>query len=339
MKIDIFNHVFPKAFYDRYVVKGTVGKDIGKRVANIPVAVDLDLRFKTLDEFGDFRQVITLPAPPIEIMGGPHESPAIAQAANDGLAELVRTHPDRFIAFAASLPLNNPDASLRELERAIDQLGARGVQMFTNVAGQSLDAPEFRPIFDEMARRDLPIWIHPARGASFADYQTESKSLYEIWWTFGWPYETSVMMARLVFSGLFDRHPNIKIITHHMGGMVPYFEGRVGYGWDQLGKRTSDEDYTTLLKSMKRRPVDYFRSFYADTALFGARPATECGLEFFGADHVVFASDMPFDPVPGLYARETIKIIDGLQISPDDRDKIYRRNAEKLMKIESRVGV
>jgi aminocarboxymuconate-semialdehyde decarboxylase len=339
MKIDIFTHVFPKAFYDRYVVKGAVGKDIGKRVSNIPVAVDLDLRFRTMDEFGDFRQVITLPAPPIEIMGAPSESPTIAQAANDGLAELVRAHPDRFIAFAASLPLHNPDAALREAERAIDQLGARGIQLFTNAAGRSLDAPEFRPIFDEMARRDLPIWVHPARGASFADYQTEQKSLYEIWWTFGWPYETSVMMARLVFSGLFDRHPHIKIITHHMGGMVPYFEGRVGYGWDQLGKRTSDEDYGALLASMKMRPVEYFRKFYADTALFGAQPATECGLAFFGADHVLFATDMPFDPVRGLYARETIRIVDGLNISAEDREKIYRRNAERLMKIESKVGV
>jgi aminocarboxymuconate-semialdehyde decarboxylase len=339
MKIDIFTHVFPKAFYDRYVTKGAVGKDIGKRVANIPVAVDLDLRFKTMDEFGDFRQVITLPAPPIEIMGSPADSPAIAQAANDGLAELVQKHPDRFIAFSASLPLDNPEASMRELERAIDQLGARGVQLFTNVAGISLDAPALRPIFDEMARRDLPIWVHPARGASFADYQTEQKSLYEIWWTFGWPYETSVMMARLVFSGLFDRHPGIKIITHHMGGMVPYFEGRVGYGWDQLGKRTSDEDYGALLKSMKKRPVDYFRSFYADTALFGAAPATECGLAFFGADHVLFATDMPFDPVPGLYARETIKIVDGLDISAADREKIYRGNAERLMKMNVAAGV
>jgi aminocarboxymuconate-semialdehyde decarboxylase len=339
MKIDVFNHVFPKAFYDRYVVKGAVGKDIGKRVANIPVAVDLDLRFRTMDEFGDFRQVITLPAPPIEIMASPSESPAIAQAANDGLAELVRKHPDRFVAFAASLPLNNPDASLQEMERAIDQLGARGIQMFTNVAGKSLDAPEFRPLFDEAARRDVPIWVHPARGASFSDYQTEQKSLYEIWWTFGWPYETSVMMARLVFSGLFDRHPNIKIVTHHMGGMIPYFEGRVGYGWDQLGKRTSDEDYTTLLKSMKMRPVEYFRKFYADTALFGAEPATRCGLEFFGVDHVLFASDMPFDPVPGLYARETIRIVDNLPISAAEKEKIYHGNAEKLLKIESKVAV
>ena len=336
MKIDIFNHVFPKSFFDKHIATG--GRDIGKRVANVPVGVDLDFRFKVMDEFEGLRQVITLPAPAIEALGGPDKSPDIAREGNDGLAELVTKYPDRFVAFAAALPLNNVDASLRETERAIDQLGAKGVLIYTNMLGKPLDAPEFQPLFDEWARRDVPIWMHPARGASFPDYQTENRSQYEIWWTFGWPYETSAAMARFVFSGLFDRHPNIKIITHHMGGMVPYFEGRVGYGWDQLGSRTSDMDYTALLKSMKQRPVDYFKQFYADTALFGATAATECGLDFFGVDKVLFATDMPFDPKPGLYARETIRIIEGLGLSASDKDKIYRGNAEKLLKIESKVA-
>jgi predicted TIM-barrel fold metal-dependent hydrolase len=333
MKIDVFNHVFPKAFFDRYISGGGGGKDIGKRVVNIPVAVDLDHRFRVMDEFGDFRQVITLPTPPLEVFAPPHQSPEVARAANDGLAELVVKHPDRFIAFAASLPLNNFDACLREAERALDELGARGIMLYSNAAGVALDAPELKPLFAEMARRDLPIWLHPIRDASFADYQTEAQSLYEIWWTFGWPYETSVAMARLVFSGVFDRHPDIKIITHHMGGMVPYFEGRVGHGWDQLGKRTSDRDYGALLKSMKKRPVEYFHQFYADTALFGATAATRCGLDFFGVDRIVFATDMPFDPMPGLYARETIRIIDGLDITADERDRIYYRNAMRLLKL------
>jgi predicted TIM-barrel fold metal-dependent hydrolase len=338
VKIDIFNHVFPRAFFDKYIAKGNT-KDIGKRVANIPVGVDLDYRFRVMDEFPGLTQVITLPAPPIEVLGGPDKSPEIAREGNDGLAELVAKHPDRFLAFAAALPLNNVDASLREMERSIDQLGAKGILIYTNMLGKSMDAPEFRPIFDECARRDVPIWMHPARGASFPDYQTEDRSQYEIWWTFGWPYETSVAMARFVFSGLFDRHPNIKIITHHMGGMVPYFEGRVGYGWDQLGTRTSDVDYSGVLKSLKKRPVDYFREFYADTALFGADAATDCGLKFFGVDKVLFATDMPFDPKPGLYARETIRIVENLPISAADREKIYRGNAEKLLKIKSAVGV
>jgi len=262
----------------------------------------------------------------------------MARAANDQLAELVRKHPDRFIAFVASLPLNNPDESLREMERSIDQLGARGIQIFSNVAGKPLDIPGIQPLFAEAARRDLPIWLHPARGANFPDYRGEEKSQYEIWWTFGWPYETSVAMARLVFSGLFDRYPDIKIITHHMGAMIPYFEGRVGHGWDQLGTRTSDVDYKALLRSMKKRPIDYFRNFYADTALFGAAAATQCGLEFFGVDRVVFASDMPFEPEPGMYARETIaaieRAVDRLGLTAAQKDQIYRGNAQRLLKLD-----
>ena len=90
-------------------------------------------------------------------------------------------------------------------------------------------------------------------------------------------------MSRMTFAGFFDRWPNLRIVTHHLGGMVPYFEGRVGHGWDQLGSRTSDVDYKALLKSMKKRPIDYLRMFYGDTALFGARAGTVCGLDFFGA--------------------------------------------------------
>jgi predicted TIM-barrel fold metal-dependent hydrolase len=331
MKIDIFNHIFPTKFFEKYIDHGASGRDIGKRVSNIRTIVDVEARLRILDEFGDYVQVISLPLPPLEIIAGPERSPELAVEGNDGLAELVRRH-DRFLGFVAALPMNNPDAALAEMNRAVDDLGACGVQMYSNAAGRPLDAPELLPLFAEAARRDIPIWIHPARGADFADYQSEKKSQYEIWWTFGWPYETSVAMARLVFSGYFDRFPNLKIITHHMGAMIPYFEGRVGYGWDQLGTRTSDVDYTALLKSMKRRPVDYFKQFYADTALFGAAPATRCGYEFFGADRVVFASDMPFEPAPGLYARETIRCVEALGLSDEEKTKIYRGNAERLLK-------
>ncbi|PYR39103.1 MAG: amidohydrolase [Acidobacteria bacterium] len=331
MKIDLFNHIFPKRFFEKYIDHGGSGRDIGKRVANIRTIVDVDARLKILDEFGDYVQVISLPLPPLETIAGPDRSPQLAEEANDGLAELVRRH-DRFFGFVAALPMNNPDAALAEMRRAIDQLGAFGVQVYTNAAGKPLDAPELLPLFEEAVRRDIPIWMHPARGADFSDYRTETRSQYEIWWTFGWPYETSVAMARLVFSGYLDRFPTLKLITHHMGGMIPYFEGRVGYGWDQLGTRTSDMDYTALLKSMKKRPIDYFRQFYADTALFGAAPATRCGFDFFGVDRVVFASDMPFEPTPGLYARETIRCVEALGLPDAQKAQIYRGNAEKLLK-------
>ena len=313
----------------------SVGRDIGKRVQNVATIADLDARFRVMDEFGDYCQVLSLPAPPLEVIAGPEKSPLLARVANDGLAELVAKYPDRFIAFIASLPMNNPDASIQEMDRAVTQLDARGIMIYTNVAGKPLDLPEFLPLFEEAARRDLPIWIHPARSADFSDYSTEDKSKYEIWWTFGWPYETSAAMSRIVFSGLFDRWPNLKIITHHMGGMIPYFEGRVGYGWDQLGSRTSDADYVSLLRSMKKRPIDYFRMFYGDTALFGSLAGTKCGLDFFGVDHIAFASDVPFEPKPGLYIRETIRCIESLDLTSEEKDKIYRGNAQRLLHLEN----
>jgi uncharacterized protein len=333
-KIDIFNHIYPAPYYERLMKVAPDYKDIGKRMRNIPMLADLDVRFRVMDTFEDYEQILSLPTPPIEVFANPDVAADLARAANDGMADLVRRYPDRFPGFVAALPLGDPDAAARELQRAVDDLGARGFQIFTNILGKPIVAPEFLPLFEAMAAYDLPIWMHPFRGADIPDYKTEERSEYEIWWTFGWPYETSVAMARLVFAGYFDRFPALKIITHHMGAMAPYFEGRVGPGWDQLGARTSDKDYTAVLKSLSKRPLDYFRMFYADTALFGAYDATVCGLKFFGADHVVFASDAPFDPEKGpMYIRETIAIVDRLPIADAEREKIYWRNAAALLKL------
>ena len=335
MKIDIFNHIFPKSFYDKMLSVAPNAKDINKRVRNIPCIVDLDERFRIMDRFEGYVQIICLPNPPIESLASPPLSTELAKLANDGMAELVRKYPDRFPGFIASLPMNDPEGLLVETKRAIKDLRAVGVQIFTNVLGRPLTRPETMPLFDLMAELDRPIWMHPARGADFPDYKGEPKSHYEIWWTFGWPYETSVAMAHLVFSGLFDRHPDIKIITHHLGGMIPYFEGRVGPGWDQLGTRTSDEDYTLILKKLKRPHLDYFKLFYADTAMFGAREATICGLKFFGPERILFGSDSPFDPEKGsAYIRWTIELIDSLEISSADRQAIYEGNARRLLKLK-----
>ncbi len=335
-KIDAFNHIFPKGFYEKMMEVAGGLKDMGKRVRGVPMLVDLDERFRVMDRFGpDYVQILSLASPPLEVMAGPNATPELARRANDGMAELCRKYPTRFPGFIASLPMNSLDAAWAEMHRSIKELKARAVQVFTNVNGKPLDLPEFVPLFEGMATYDLPIFVHPARGANFPDYQTEKKSKYEIWWTFGWPYETSAMMAHLVFAGVFDRWPNLKIVTHHMGGMAPYFEGRVGPGWDQLGSRTSDEDYTVLLKKLKKRPVDYFRMFYADTAVFGSTAATKCGLDFFPIDRVLFASDAPFDPEKGpMYIRETIKILDGLDIPEENRAAIYHGNAERVMRLD-----
>jgi len=334
--IDAFNHFFPKRLWDKMLVAEGAARDIGKRMRGIPCLYDLDERFRVMDMFRDknYTQILSLGMPPLEALGSPAETAEYASLGNDGMAELVDKYPDRFAGYGASLPMNAPDLAVKEAERAFTQAHANGLQIYSNVNGAPLDEPQFFPIFEIAAQYDKPILLHPSRGADMADYKTESKSKYEIWWTFGWPYETSVAMARLVFSGMMDKLPKLKVLAHHMGAMVPYFEGRVGPGWDQLGKRTSDEDLTLVLKRLKKRPFDYFKDFYADTAVFGSRPATLCGLDFYPTEQVLFASDSPFDPERGPgYIRDTIKVLEAIEMPDEKREKICFRNAQRLFNL------
>ena len=342
LKLDIFPHIFPQAFFERMKTIAENNPALGsqlKRWLHIPVLWDLDKRIKMMKKWPGYQQVLTLSMPAIEFLGTPEETPALARLANDGMFEIVQEHNDLFPAFVASLPLNNVEASLKEMDRAIGKLGAKGIQIFTNMNGRPMDDPEFLPIFERMANHyQLPIWVHPTRTAKFSDYVSEQKSKYEMWWLFGWPYETSVFMGRMVFSGMFDKLPKLKIITHHLGAMVPFLSHRVGYGMDQFGARTSDEDYESLLKEMrkkKKRPVDYFKMFYNDTSINGWASGVRCGLDFFGSKKVLFGTDCPFDPQGGpLFIKEVIKAIDSLKLKPEDKRRIYFGNAVGMLKLK-----
>jgi predicted TIM-barrel fold metal-dependent hydrolase len=338
-KLDIFPHIFPQAFFERMKTIAEANPALAaslKRWMHIPVLWDLERRIRMMRRWPGYQQVLTLSMPAIEYLGNENETPELARLANDGMHQIVQQHPELFPCFVASLPMNNVRASLAEMDRAIGQLGAKGIQIFTNVNGRPLDEPEFFPIFERMSRKyDLPIWVHPSRTAKWPDYPSEQKSKYEMWWLFGWPYETSVFMGRMVFSGMFQKLPELKIITHHLGAMVPYLANRVGYGMDQFGSRTSDEDYEGLLRKMGRRPVEFFRKFYNDTSINGWASGIRCGLDFFGTERVLFGTDCPFDPEGGpLFIRETIKALDSLKLKPGDRRKLYFGNAANLLRLE-----
>jgi aminocarboxymuconate-semialdehyde decarboxylase len=147
-------------------------------------------------------------------------------------------------------------------------------------------------------------------------------------------------MSHLVFSGLFDRHPHLRILTHHMGAMIPFFAGRIEQGWDlEMGARTPPSDSALLPKKLQKSAVEYFKMFYADTALSGSASATRCGLDFFGNRHVVFASDFPFDAEGGGYlVRETIKAIDALALDKESLSAIYQSNLAGLLQRRPRNG-
>lgn len=332
-KIDVFNHIWPQAFFDALTrITGDM-QDITARSGRVPMMTDLNRRFEVMDMFGeDYVQILSLASPPLEHIGSPDQALELSRIGSDSMAELCQKYPERFPGFIGTAPLTHPEGMVEESRRAIEDLGAVGMQIFTNVRGKPLDLAEFEPFFAYMAEIGKPVWLHPARSETFPDYLSEKRSEYEIWWTFGWPYETSAAMARMVFSKMFDKFPGLKVITHHAGGMVPFFEGRVGPGWDQLGKRTTDRDLGKILGELKRPHLDYFKDFYADTASFGSRRAIEHAIEFFGEDHVLFASDAPFDPEGGpMYIRETIRILNELEISEELRRKLYQDNAVKLL--------
>jgi predicted TIM-barrel fold metal-dependent hydrolase len=333
MKLDVFNHILPKDLYEEFcrIAPNNMALNAFK---TLPELWDLDAHLALMDGFGDYQQILSLSNPPIEMLGGPNATPALARFANDGLAALVKRHPDRFPGFIASLPMNNPDAAVREANRAITELRAGGIQIYTNVLGKPLSAPEYFPLFQTMAEHDLPVWIHPMRGPSFPDYATEDASENEIWFTFGWPYETSACVTRLIFAGIFDKLPTLKIITHHMGGMIPYFAEKIALGFRQIFDGEMGRNPAAAQAGLKRQPIEYFRLLYGDTALNGSMAATRCGHAFFTTERSLFATDAPFDSEGGrALIAGTIAAINSLEISDSERQRIFAGNAKALLRL------
>ncbi|MFC1903104.1 amidohydrolase family protein, partial [Chloroflexota bacterium] len=194
-----------------------------------------------------------------------------------------------------------------------------------------LDLPELMPLYELMTKYDLPIWIHPRRGPSIVDYTSEDESKYRVWFMFGWPYETTVAMTRLVFSGVLDRYPNLKIITHHCGAMVPFLANRIKRQYEFAEARCA----TNYVWKFSKPPVEYFRMFYADTALHGNTPALMCGRAFFGVDRILFGTDAPNDSEIGNQStRETIEAIEQMNIPESEKQKIFQDNAKAIMNLE-----
>ena len=243
--IDAFCHFFPQGIFKKLseTAGGTV--DIGKRIQGVRTIHDLDARFRIMDGFENYSQVLSLGLPPIEGMVGADQAPEFARVANDGLAELCAKYPDRFLWLRRGLPMSVPDEAAKEAERILLKGNANGLQLHTNVNGLCLDEPRFFPIFEIAAKANKPICLHPARTAAFPDFAAEKKSRYEIWTIFGWPYETSATMARLIFSGVMTKLPGLKVMAHHLGAMIlrPSIcvSKRVG---QRLAAALRDEDYS-----------------------------------------------------------------------------------------------
>jgi aminocarboxymuconate-semialdehyde decarboxylase len=334
MKIDIFCHVLPPRYTAALFSSAGAGFHLQGPIEAYPALSDLDTRFRIMDAYGDYRQVISLSSPAVDAVAGPQKAAELARIANDELAELVAKYPDRFVAAVACVPLADIDAALAETERAIEQLGFKGIQIYTPVAGRSPDSPELVPLYEKMVEYDLPIWLHPHREVNTPDFVGEEISKFAIFATFGWVFETSVAMARLAYSGIFEHLPELKIITHHAGAMVPFLAKRIEMGWNTRfwpeASRSSWEH--------TQHPIEYFKKFYNDTAIHGNTAGLMCAHDFFGTERLLFGTDSPFDFELGeLSIRDTLRSVEEMAIPESDREAIFEGNARRLLRLSGQA--
>lgn len=326
MKFDIYTHLIPPKLKDLMFEKQKTITELKTSTA----VHDLDFRFRAMDRHPDVLQVLTVPGATVDELAEPGQAVDLAKRVNDEIAELVFKYPDRFIAGVAVLPMSDIDAALDEIDRSINDLKLRGILLRVPVNGKPMDRPEFFPVYEKMCQHNLPIWFHPHKNPKVPDYPDENESKYIIWHLWGLVVETTVSMTRLVFSGVMEKYPKLKIITHHCGAMVPYFSERIvnHYNMSEMRNRT---DFKV---GLTEAPIDYFRRFFTDTALIGNTSALMCAYHFFGADQILFGTDAPFDSQAGFYSTpRTIKAIEMMDIPDEDKNKIFEENARKLLRL------
>lgn len=332
MFVDIYTHILPKK-YQEQLEKKVTGRDetlpstLWSR--KFTTLMDLDARFRIMDDFPGYIQVITIASPPTYHIAPPKVAVELCRIANDELAELVRKYPGRFAAGIATLPMNDPDAAVAEAIRAIKDLRLRGVELFSDINGKPLDSPEFLPLYQTMEELNRPVFIHPLGEKSTPDYPTLSHSKYRLWTKVGWPFATTLALCHLVYGGVFDKCPNLQVVTHHSGGAVPYLVGRFDWadGIHEMLMGETDID-------LKDHGLNYFRRINYDTAVSGNTAALQCTKDFAGVNQMYFGTDAPFDNQLGRrLIRQTIESVERLGLSDEDQRKVFQDNAIRLLRL------
>jgi predicted TIM-barrel fold metal-dependent hydrolase len=342
LKIDIFPHILPPRYLDALDKTSKSPNNLRSFHDVRPALYDIEARFRIMDRYENYVQVLNVTMPPIEDIASPKIAVELAQLSNDEMAELVLKYPERFVAAVANLPMNDIDAALKEIDRCVLDLKFRGIQIYSTIMDRPLDSPEFDPIFAKMVEYDLPILIHPRhrkKGILSFDYtETPYESEGEHWGRglYNWPFETTIALCALVYGGIMQKYPDLKIVGHHCGGTLPYQAYRILCSTDNFarGRNLKTSSQMRLSYYLTKKPYDYARLFYGDTACYGNTGALMCGQYFYGVDHMLFGTDMPYDSEGGnRYVRQTIQSVNELDIADQDKRKIFEDNARQLFRL------
>jgi predicted TIM-barrel fold metal-dependent hydrolase len=284
---------------------------------------NIERRLEHMDELGIDIHVLTIPAPGADRFE-PDDAVRMAQAANDAIAAICRQYPKRFIGFF-TLPTSSVQASLQELERSVNELGLKGFGCFANLNGKGLERDELLPIYERLAKYRLPVYIHPT-----APLATEAAGI-DIMPTliFGWAFDSTVAMTRLVYGRVLERFPEINFVVADVGGVLAFFAQRA----INIYAGRTEEIHRRF--GLRENPLDSFRRFYVDTA---DHPAStlRCVKDFFGADRMVLGTNYPYGPQDGrLLVKNSLAAIDGLDLDAGEKAKILGGNAAAILGLGS----
>jgi aminocarboxymuconate-semialdehyde decarboxylase len=323
-KLDLHTHYYPQSFFecirklpsefsfDQSPTGQTIIKYGGARFFGITRPMtDVAQRIEDMDRVGIDLEVVSLSTPNVFFTDAKHQ-PEIAKMVNDAYAELIAKHPTRFKGFA-SIPMDAPDAALQELHRAIDELKLSGVILLSNIGGKALTSIEYRPFFEEANRLKLCIFLHPMLPANAEPFRE-----YVLGPIIGFPFDTTLAVARMCYDGMFRELPDIRWIIGHLGGAVPYLMERMDNGW---------RDFAECRAKIDQVPSTYLKRLYYDTVAFS--PYTlNMVREMVGADHMVMGSDYPH--LLGSIDR-AVSSIEELNIDQEEKRKIFEGTALSIL--------
>ena len=312
-KIDVHCHYYPES-YLKEIAKFKVNSTVGVALSKVKWD-SMEIRIKEQDENGIDMEVLGVSAPNV-YFEDKEFSRTLAQMTNDDLSEMRKKYPNRF-GCLASVPLVDIKYAIDELNRAIDKLGMDGILLGTNINGKPLESEEFLPFFEEINKKKIPVILHPMDPRApelFKDYQTGS--------IIGFVFETTLTVTKMVLSGLFEKCPNIQMVLPHLGGTIPFLHARIDLGFQTY------EPARKAIGQIGKLPSDYLKRLHYDTTT-SYSSSLLCTYQLAGADHILFGTDFPY--TRGFRMPLNIEVIENLNFTQEEKEKIFFRNAMKLM--------